>query len=215
MGANGEFAFSRRTSYDDEDVSSEDTGVDLGEFGAIELLARDGLFYMNSPFTGWISMSMADLGADAETFQNMMDGHSPFDYATMIEDLGGEVTDLGTDEIDGKTYAHFQVTVDLGEVVGAFTDSLGSAGSSLGAGAIPTDQMSGPILMDIWVEPSTMLPRRLAAEAAFTFGDESADMVMEFNFREYNGAVDIPQAPADAKSLTDLFSAFAPAGSSD
>lgn len=215
MGASGDFALE---SPDQMYMTMKMTGgtgasAAVAQMGDIEILARDGVFYMNSPFTGWISMTMADLGADAETFQKMMSGHSPFDYADMLQKVGGDVTDLGTDQIDGKTYAHVQVTIDMADVVGAFTDALGSTGSSLTAGALPADQMSGPIAMDIWVEPTTMLPRRMSATGSFTTGGQPADMVMEFNFSEYNGAVEIPQAPAEAKSLGDIFSALAAEGS--
>jgi hypothetical protein len=210
VGATGEF---RYQSPDQmymliEMGGAEGSEMDLGDLGNMEFLALGDTVYVYSGFTGWMKMSLDEMGEDADQLVEMMEGHSPFDYARLVEELGGEIQDLGTDQIDGETYAHFRITMDLKEIVAAFGEALGATGGAVSTDTLPLDSFSGPIAMDIWVEPTTLLPRKLAAVGTFQVGTESAELVMEFNFREYNGAVDIPGPPADAKTFEELFSAF-------
>lgn len=213
VGANGEF---RYQAPDQMYLKMKMNGganasFDLADLGDIEVLVLGDTLYMNSAFTGWVKLSLTEMGADADTFKGWMAGHSPFDYAALVEKVGGNIESLGAEQIDGKTYAHFRVTIDLADILGAFAKALSSTGGTVMESAFPQG-LSGPIVMDIWVDQATLLPYRLAANGDFTLGQQSAAMTLEFNFRQFNGAVDMPQAPASAQSLTELFSGMAGQG---
>ncbi|MDO8614280.1 MAG: hypothetical protein Q7T33_00905 [Dehalococcoidia bacterium] len=184
-----------------------DVPLDLGDFGAFELLARDNKVYMNSGFTGWLVMSPEDLGADAGGFQDLLSGHSPLDYEALTEKIGGDIEHLGTGEIDGEPFERYRATVQLDDVLNALSESFGSTGgpdTEALAGVF-----SGPIVMDVWVHGDSFLPRRLQAAATFGESGEDAQFTMTLNFTDYNGAVEIPDAPADAHSFMEIFSGLA------
>lgn len=213
VGASGEFRFRDPDQmYLVMKMDGGQGGIDLGDLGNMEVLALGDTLYINSAFTGWLKMSLTEMGADAATFENWMQGHSPFDYAALVEKMGGNIQPMGTDEIDGKTFAHFQVTIDLADILKAFSEALDSTGGSVVSSAFPQG-IQAPVVMDIWVDPATLLPRRLAANGEMDLGGQPATMVLEFNFREYNTAVAIPEAPADAKSFADLLSGAGQDGS--
>jgi len=207
VGASGEFRFQGPDQmYMAMRMDGGQGSLDLGSLGDVEVLALGDTLYMNSALTGWLKMSFAEMGADAATFQGWMEGHSPFDYAALVEKVGGNIQALGTDQIDGKTYAHFQVTIDLADILKAFSEALGSTGGSVASSAFPQG-ISAPVVMDIWVDPATLLPRRLAANGELNINGQPAAMTLEFNFREYNTPVAIPEAPAGARSFADLIPA--------
>ncbi len=206
VGASGEFRFREPGQmYMAMRMDGGQGGLDLGSLGNVEVLVLGDTLYMNSALTGWLKISLAEMGADAATFQGWLEGHSPFDYAALVEKVGGNVQDLGTDQIDGKTYAHFQVTIDLADILKAFSEALNSTGGSVASSAFPQG-ISAPVVMDIWVDPATLLPRRLAANGELNIAGQPAAMTLDFNFREYNTAVAIPEAPAGARTFADLLS---------
>ncbi len=180
--------------------------IDFSQLPPFEILLRGEDIYMNTPFTGWVSMNLSDMGADGKKFQDLLSGHSPLDYQQLIGSLGADVHDLGQESLDGGTYNHYRVTTDLVKVIDALSNSLAST-NSFSTDALPSG-ISGPITMDIWVDPDTLLPYQLTADGAFGAGAESASIAMTMKFLEYNGAVTIPEAPKDAKSFTELSGAF-------
>jgi hypothetical protein len=219
IGAEADFAYEAPDkAYMTMNFSSgEDSFIDFSALGAFEILFREGTIYMNTPFTGWVSMSAEDLGEDADAMQELLDGHSPFDYELLVQSLGSDVENLGEERIDSGNYTHLRVTTDFEDIMAALADSFGS--DSLG-GSLPTGGVSGPIVMDLWVDTQTLLPFRLSANGSFDFeppadaedadffgtGPATFDMLIEFE--SYNEPVQIPEAPADAKSFAELFSSF-------
>lgn len=208
MGATGDFLYeSPDKMYMLMKLSSDESSlIDLGQLGNFEILLRGEDIYMNTAFTGWVATSLDELGEDGKQFEELLSGHSPFDYQQLIDSLGADIQDLGQESLDGGTYSHYRVSMDLAKVIDAISDSLGST-DSLGTEPLPTD-FSGPITMDIWVDPDTLLPYQLRADGSFGTPTESADFAMAMKFLEYNGAVTIPEAPKDAQSLSDLAGAF-------
>lgn len=204
--ATGQFAFQAPDKmHMTMKMSGGQAGVDLGLLGSIEMLALGDTFYMYMPLTGWLKMTAADMGADAGSLKAMMDSHSPLDFEKLFTQAGGQVQDLGTDNIAGNKYSHYRTSVDLADLAGAVADTL----SSTGANSIPAKSLSGPMTMDVWVDQGTQLPYRLSANGSFTIATESATFGMQVDFKDYNRPVTIPAAPKDAKSLSDMFSHFA------
>ena len=200
MGANGHFAY---RAPDSVHMTMEMSGGDdelfnLSELGPIEMLVLGDDLYMNSGVTGWVTMSLDDLGADADSLRDMMDMHAPLDFQTLIDGMDAEVENLGPVEVNGNTYTRLRITTDLATVMDAMADSVSD--ETFGAGLF---DVSGPMTMDILMNPVTMLPYTFEANGDFNMGGESMEFKMAFKFFDYNGPVDIPAAPENAQPFSE------------
>ena len=114
--------------------------------------------------------------------------------------MDSDVEDLGDETIDGETYRHYRGTVDFADLIAAFNDAAGaSEGLDLG-------DVSGPLTFDVWLDPDSYLPYKMTASGEFDFGADALVFDAEMLFTSYNEPVDIPGAPQDAVSLTEMFS---------
>jgi len=210
MSVEGDFAFQ---SPDQLHMTMEvDTGdpsiIDLSEFGTIELLALGSDIYFNMPFLGgWFVMSADDLGTEIETFESMFDTHSPFDYEKLIDSVGGDVDDLGAESLDGGTFRHYRITVDMADAVGAVAEAFGES-DTFGFGDIPMDTISGPMVMDLWVDAENFLPHRIEADLSMDFEGTSGNFTLAFKFFDYNEDVGMPAPPEDAMDFGELFASL-------
>ncbi len=170
--------------------------MDMAGLGSFELLILGTDIYMNIPGQGWTVMSLDDLGVDAATFEELIkNGGSPFDYTSLIEQLGGQIEQLPDETIDGVTYTHYRGSLDFEDLLAAFSDTFGVGD------AFPADSLSGPLVFDLWVDAETLLPHRVTIDGSFTIGSDSMDFAATIRFLEYNGAVTIPEPPADAQTF--------------
>ncbi len=174
----------------------------LGDLGQFEVLLLGDHVYMNTPFTGWVAVSLDQLGADSDGIKKLLDDHAPFDYQHLVDQLGGDVQHLGTATIDGVPFERYRVTTSLSDVLDSLSKSFGDS-SAFGSSQL-TDALSGPMTFDVWVDPETLLPRRVEAVAAFGQGAQSAAFTLRMNLTQYNGAVTIPAAPVDAKDFSQM-----------
>jgi hypothetical protein len=194
MGVEGEFAFESPDSvYMTIEIDTGDPSIiDLSEFGSIELLALGTDIYFNMPFLGgWFVMSADELGTEIETFESIFDTHSPFDYELLIDGVGDEVVDLGEESINGGTFRHYRITVEMGSAMDAVAQAFGES-DTFGFGDIPVDTFTEPLVMDLWVDPDNFLPHRIEANLALDVEGESAGFEMVFKFFDYNQDVSIP-----------------------
>ncbi len=176
-----------------------------------DILMLGDKLYMNTPFLGgWVVMTMDEIGVNAQQYEKLLQDHAPFDYSALIKDTEG-ITVVGSEEIEGHTYAHVQVQTDFAKAMTALASTFGSTGFD--ASTLPTSALSGPLTLDLWVDPDTGLPYRIQAGGSMDIPDTGTGTAggpiqfqMKFDFAEYNGSVDIPDAPKDAKSFVDLFS---------
>ena len=193
-------------------MDGEDALVSLGDMN-FEILMLGDQMYINTPlFGGWVVMSMDDLGVDGEQYQKLVEAKSPFDYSALVGGLDA-VENLGTEQIDGTTYTHLRVESDIAELIGAFGDSLSSGG--LDPATLSLDKVSGPFAFDLWVDPDSGLPFRVLAAGDLavpgvtgTDGESAVGFELQFDFTDYNGNVDMPAAPQDAKSFVEIFGAL-------
>ena len=181
--------------------------INLSDFGDIEILLLGTDIYMKVPFTGWVSMSLSDLGVEADIFEEALSQHSLMDYQAIVDEMGAEVEDLGIESIEGANYRHYRATMDFEQVMAAFSDAVGS-----GEG-FPFTDVSGPITMDFWLEESTLLPYRVDAAGELSMGGEAMAFDMRMAFLDYNEPVEIPEAPADAVPFDELDLSGVSAGS--
>jgi len=206
MGAEGDFAYRAPDSLYMK-MSMNGGGGGLfggGDVGDFEIIALGDELYMNSSFTGWIELSLAEMGADGESFRDLLSSHSPLDYRAMLEAAGGEIESLG--EEGGNQ--HVRMTVDLGDLMAAMLDSVGTDENVTTEDVFGGAGISGPIIVDVWTDSETLLPQRVVAEGEFGVDSEFATFRMEVKFHDYNGSIEIPEPPEDAKSLAEMFGDF-------
>jgi hypothetical protein len=203
FGADGDFAFrSPDSMHMVMKMNGGGDGIDFGEFGEFEVLLLGSEIYMNTGFTGWVTMSLDDLGADADSLKKLMEGHTPLDYQKLVDDIGGDVQNLGEITIEGKTYTRLRITTDFATLLESVADSVGDSGFDP---ATLAGDVSGPMTLDITVDPATLLPHKFEAKGQFEVEGQSADFSMLFTFFNYNGAVNIPAPPANAQPFSDAF----------
>ena len=205
VGADGTFAYkapdSVHMTMNMSGGGEELQGLD--QLGQFEVLILGDKLYVNTTYTGWMSGSIDDFSGGAASLKALREGHSPFDYQSLVDSLNAQVENLGDTTVFDKTYTHLRVTTDLKKLLEDV------AGSSFGDNGLdPTllgVDFSSPVTMDILVDPATLLPFTLEAQTTLNFGQESMDFAMKFKFFDYNGRVDIPEAPKDAKPFDQAF----------
>jgi len=203
FGADGRFSYVAPDSmYMLMNMSGGGGGVDLGDLGEFEVLLLGDELYVNTGYTGWFKMSVDDFGGGADALKSLRESHTPLDYQKLIESIGGEVENLGYETVDGKTITRLRVTTDFATLLDSVTDSVG--GSGVDASLFPVD-LSGPMTLDIMIDPETLLPYKFEAKGEFAANGQSADFAMTFRFFNYNGPVIIPEPPADAKPFDSAF----------
>ena len=178
-----------------------DTPQQFREANDSELLALDQAIYLKTPVLGddWVLFTSEEFGVDWDVTQRLVLNRSPLNYQTVTSNAVGEIASLGAESIDGREYAHYRTTVDAGTLMNALADAYGSQGQVFLA-----NRFSGPIPTDIWVDPVTLLPRRLRAGGDFTFMDASTRLGLTVDFLDLNSLDEFPKAPEDATPFQEL-----------
>ena len=207
VSMDADFAFrSPDGAYISMEISGDNgMGGDLGDVGTLEMLIRDGNFYMNfALFGGWVYFPIDEMGLTGEDFEEFEDLSSldaAFDYDALVEAFG-EVEFVGEENIDGRDLLHYAVSVDLEDVV----DSLGAIDSGGSFSDLPTEASLTPLAMDIWVGADDLLPYQLTMDVSGSVTGQGAfSMDMTIYIDAYNTDVTIPPPPADAVSMEELF----------
>lgn len=167
----------------------------------MQMLILGDQFYVQLPFFGWAVFSpedigLEDLGFESEMFEDLMENRSLLDYEELIASLGGEIEDLGDEEIDGRTYRHYRGSLSFADAMAVFNDAFGTM-EELG-------DVDGAMDFDIWVDVETVLPHRMTASGDLVAEGETVTFDMTISFFGYNEPVEIPAPPADATPLMDL-----------
>lgn len=183
--------------------------IDLSELGTFEVLARDGKVYINMAMLGgWIALTPEDLGGDYAGLQELLSEGALLDYSGLVEQLaaGGQVEHVGQEEIDGTNTVHYRVSGDLQSLIGAFSGALSATGDNAFAQQILGSTLAGPVTIDLWLGTEDLLPYKLAASAEIVAGAEGTmALSLMANLGDYNESVSVPEAPAEAKTFTELF----------
>lgn len=179
-----------------------DSGIDLSQLGNFEMLFTGGRFYMNTGITGWVTMSLEDLGVGAADFSELLESNSPVDYEALVDSAIGDILYIGEEEIDGQTVVHYRLTVDLADMMDALS-AMGDTG--LNPDELGAADMTGNMFFDAWVDTETLLPAKMTITGNASVDGETMTMDMEMRFSGYNEPVEIPAPPADATSFEEMF----------
>ena len=118
-------------------------------------------------------MSLDDFGEGAEALRSLREGHTPLDYQMLIDSIGGEIQNLGTEVVDGKTITRLRVTTDFGTLMDSIADSVSDNG--LDDPFFAAD-LSGPMTLDIMIDPQTLLPYKFEANGELAMNGQSAEL---------------------------------------
>ena len=169
-----------------------------------EMLALLPNMYIRIPTEGWYYLSGEALGFSPEVLGNYMNNRGLFDYDAQAAMLSG-VTHAPDEYIDDVAYNHFQGTLDFQSLLGALPPDLLDPSTTAAVQAA-----SGPVTIDILLDKTTNLPRRQTVSMELDVNGTSMSMDMRMAVTEYNGEVNIPGAPEDARPLESLRPATAP-----
>lgn len=178
-----------------------DTPAKFKEANDSELLILGQRIYLNTPFLsdGWVLFTPQEFVSEWDVAQRLIAQRSPVNLQTVVAGAAGDVTDAGADTIDGRTYTHLSTTVDAGSLMNALADAYGSQGQVMFA-----NRFSGPIPTDVWLDPVTLLPRRLTAEGSFMFMASSSRLSLTIEFLEPDNSSRFASAPQNATPLQEL-----------
>jgi len=143
----------------------------------------------------WYTADTSSLGIDVGGLDQYVKDRGPINYSDALKGLT-DLVRLNDENIDGKTYWHYNGSIDL---------------SKLGDD-LPSDLVDPQMLqqaekavqtakMDIYVDPETTLPRRYNMTMSMNILDFPISIGMQMDFLHYNEDVDIPDAPTDAQPL--------------
>jgi hypothetical protein len=191
-----------RTTYEGGDAQGV---VDLTQGGVMEMLARDGSFFLNFGDDTWVIASEADLGAEEGEFGSMLDWGAPFDYKGFLDDRPEDVRYIGTEDVNGHTTARYKFEGTLQGLFASFAEAFGDVGDMGLTEAFMETGVDGPITIDIWVGKDDYLPYKLAMTTSMNTAYGRVDLTGQTTFDNYNAPAPIPEAPADPITFEELF----------
>jgi len=165
----------------------------------LEMLMLPPDFYLYLPQGGWYKIDSNGLGINFDALKKYAASRGPMDYSAIAKQIKG-ISQLPDEEIDGKSYFHYGGDVDFSTLA----DQLPSG--VVDPSALETaKQAIGTVRTDTWVDKDSYLPRRFNMGFDFNSnGGADFRMDMSMDVLQYNLPVDIPAAPSNAHSLSEL-----------
>ena len=173
--------------------------------GGIELLVdgANGVVYLGADALGgllpadsaWISIDLAVLAERSGVALDDLRSEFVVDPAASAQALldADNAVELGTEEIDGVTVRHYEVTVDLAAAIAAAPQAAEQFDAELGElDAVLPDT----VIYDVWVTEDNQLRR---ASFDVTVADQTVSMVLDMTTS--GEPLDL-QVPADAFDVT-------------
>lgn len=201
VDANGEMAFTEDGMY--MSFVMNGGGLDLGDLGTFEMLALGDQFYMKM-FGEWYVFDASEFSDAFGELDGDIEDQSIIDYESLVDAFGEQVEDFGEEELDGATFRHYRVSVDMIDLLDSVMDSVSDT-TAFGLDDLDLQSSDFPMVMDVWVEPDSMLPHLMDVDASLEFEGETMEMSMSMRFFDYNEDVDLPDPPDDAQPFDDLF----------
>ena len=157
---------------------------------------RSPLFDLFTGTSGWISLSMEELGADAS--QLGVGGSDPSALLEGLRGVGGDPEVVGQEDVRGVPTTHYRASMRLSDALAdvpeSERDEVKAALEQLG------DVETAEVPVDVWIDEDD-LPRRMQMDMGALFGavagGDDATMTMTLELFGYGDPVDIEIPPAD------------------
>ena len=184
----------------------------------LEEVLNDGHLYLKLGAMGsmlgvttpWVEITGADaltkqlsgssgLGLDPNDTSNLGS-----DYLAFLQGVGGTVTEVGPETIDGVDTTHYKADVDLQQALAKVGDKLGAeAKKRLQDQAA---KVSGTMPIEVWVGADGLVRRITVALDASSFGEGKAkgSVAVTVELTDVGQPVQISVPPADQVSTLDL-----------
>jgi hypothetical protein len=122
----------------------------------------------------------------------------------ILEELGGEVDEIGREEVRGVDTRHLRTEVRLGDLLErADPDRRAQLEQQFEGQGVDLGSLGGPTQIDVWIDDDGLLRRMEMAFAITTDGSE-ATMRQTIEIFGYGEPVEIEVPPADQVSDLDL-----------
>jgi hypothetical protein len=176
----------------------------------------DPVLYMHVPFLAsklpggqtWVRMDLEQAGKSMGIdFSQLMSGanENPGQTLDMLR-ASGDVTEVGTEDLDGVSTTHYTATIDLTKEA----DRLGSGGQAMVQRLIAMGAPS-TIPVDVWVSDDGYV-RRMTMDESMVQQGRATDMKLTLDMSDYGTTVNVTAPPSDETyDITDLASQAAQA----
>ncbi len=152
---------------------------------------RFGMFAMLGVTTEWVSLDASDADSTAASF-----GANPVNPADIMSSFGAGISDLedlGREQVRGVETTHYQVVVDIEEMMAAADaealEELEGIGTTFPAGTMP---------VDFWVGDDGNVYRfTLEFDGTLDTASGFENMVMIWEMFDYGADIEITAPPAD------------------
>jgi hypothetical protein len=167
-------------------------------FGRSEVLMELPNFYVRPQGHDWYVVTGDAAGINPQAFQALIDQRGVVDYSAQAALLDG-LTQLPDAVIEGESFFRYRGQME-------FTKALEQLPPGLVDPSLVEQlaRASGPIQVDTWLDKETTLPRRVSVEMDLTVEGIRTAMKLRMDFVDYNQPMNIPEAPAEARPITEL-----------
>ncbi|MYW02529.1 hypothetical protein GT354_30515 [Streptomyces sp. SID3343] len=153
-----------------------------------------GKSWLKLDFTGLASLDKSGNGAAlGETLSKSMSQQDPTAQLSLLKQ-SGDITEVGTETVNGVSAVHYSATVDLSAAASASADTLGLSPETLArlkeANAAIGATTSN---FDVWIDPKSDMPVKQKVAMKTTAGD----MASTVDYSGWGTKVDLTPPPAD------------------
>lgn len=110
----------------------------------------------------------------------------PTGYLDALRSVTHEISDLGSESIDGVTTRHLRTTLDMDNLLGPNGTGLADLLRSAGGGGVDI----GPIGVDLWIDGDG-LPRRMTMAMTMSSAGQKMSLTMDMRLHDLGAQVDI------------------------
>jgi hypothetical protein len=196
---------------DFSDLIAGVTGTDF-EF-VVEQRIIDGVVYTKTPnflggSTSWIAQDYPDFATDSSA-----GNQNPTQFLKTLEAISGDVTEVGTEEINGSEATHYRAVISKEDLQNQFDSQemkdyyaeLGITGEKYEE--VKRGTVTNDVPVDVWIDNETQLVSRVQMELATAnsivgdnldgseFSDVSVTVTM--NFSDWGAPLEVEAPPQD------------------
>ncbi len=163
--------------------------------GSIEMRIVGGTIYMKmgSMAAGgkpWVKLDLANLGPQGQALAGMVRNANPVDDVRILVN-SGDLTDEGSDNVEGVTAEHYHGTVQLSTLLNAQTSNLSPAEKAQISQLVQQSGVSSEVI-DVWVDQQGR-PVRIKEQVQTSTGLTEADRYLT----DWGTPVSVTPPPAD------------------
>jgi hypothetical protein len=179
----------------------------LPGFGSAGYRLVDGIAYIEVPGlpdgATWLAISVEELSAQTGVDYGVQ--QSPTSMLSALESLGGQVSEVGTEDVAGEPTTHYRVTTTAEDLIANSAANGMLQDEALAA----TEVFTGPVELDVWIDANDLV-RRMTYTMSIAPGSPGmpfSEFTYEFEFSDYGEPLDVTAPPPETViSMADALS---------